>query len=222
MGPRPHSGGRSRASNALPRGSTGSKQRSPHATRVAQSIEDTDWVEIARLYGELLLISPSPIVELNRAIAVGMAMAPEHGFAALERVDAISAGRLPMFCRRRGQTCNAASGISRGGGSRTRRRFEVGDERGGQALPRTTAPEVSGGAVSDGAAGGETTAPGMTIAAATRWVAMSVAFVATSAESMRSGTTDSAVSTTVTLTNVDWGFGCPAAAAQRRARRRWR
>ncbi len=35
---------------------------------------------------------------------------------------------------------------------------------------------------------------------------MSVAFVATSAESTRSGTTDSAVSTTVTLTNVEWGL----------------
>ena len=40
---------------------------------------------------------------------------------------------------------------------------------------------------------------------------MSVAFVATSAESMRSGTTDSAVSTTVTLTNVDCGAMRPAA-----------
>ena len=43
----------------------------------------------------------------------------------------------------------------------------------------------------------------MTIAAATRCVAMSVSFVATSAESTRSGTSDSAVSTTVTLTKVE-------------------
>ncbi|HVW47191.1 MAG TPA: sigma-70 family RNA polymerase sigma factor [Solirubrobacterales bacterium] len=57
-----------------------------HARAVAA--EDTDWVRIAALYGALAALSPSPIVELNRAVAVGMAFGPEVGLALLERVAA--------------------------------------------------------------------------------------------------------------------------------------
>jgi len=52
----------------------------------ALSAEDTDWVRIAALYEALAALSPSPIVELNRAVAVGMAFGPETGLALLERV----------------------------------------------------------------------------------------------------------------------------------------
>src|SRR5687767_576062 len=38
---------------------------------------DTDWARIAALYARLMQIGPSPIVELNRAVAVGMALGPE-------------------------------------------------------------------------------------------------------------------------------------------------
>jgi len=48
--------------------------------------EATDWEEIARLYGELAQILPSPVVELNRAVAVGMACGPQAG---LTLVDAL-------------------------------------------------------------------------------------------------------------------------------------
>ena len=54
----------------------------------AQRAEDTDWARIARLYGELGAILPSPVVELNRAVAVSMAEGPAAG---LELVDALSA-----------------------------------------------------------------------------------------------------------------------------------
>jgi RNA polymerase sigma-70 factor (ECF subfamily) len=50
--------------------------------------EDTDWVRIAALYQALAALSPSPIVELNRAVAVGMAFGPEAGLALLERIAA--------------------------------------------------------------------------------------------------------------------------------------
>jgi RNA polymerase sigma-70 factor, ECF subfamily len=50
----------------------------------AQVSEDTDWGGIATLYGELAEVAPSPIVELNRAVAVGMARGPAAG---LEIVD---------------------------------------------------------------------------------------------------------------------------------------
>jgi RNA polymerase sigma factor (sigma-70 family) len=50
--------------------------------------EETDWVRIAALYEALAALSPSPIVELNRAVAVGMAFGPEVGLALLERIAA--------------------------------------------------------------------------------------------------------------------------------------
>ena len=50
--------------------------------------EATDWAEIARLYAELARVAPSPVVELNRAVAVAMAFGPEAG---LDLVDALAA-----------------------------------------------------------------------------------------------------------------------------------
>ncbi|QEV48815.1 RNA polymerase sigma factor [Streptomyces vinaceus] len=49
--------------------------------------EDTDWVTIATLYGRLVELVPSPVVELNRAVAVSMAEGPQ---AALPLVDALA------------------------------------------------------------------------------------------------------------------------------------
>ena len=54
----------------------------------ARAPEDTDWVRIAALYGVLAAQVPSPIVELNRAVAVGMAFGPAAG---LGLVDALAA-----------------------------------------------------------------------------------------------------------------------------------
>ena len=48
--------------------------------------EETDWARIASLYAELALVTPSPVVELNRAVAVGMAFGPAAG---LEVVDGL-------------------------------------------------------------------------------------------------------------------------------------
>jgi RNA polymerase sigma factor (sigma-70 family) len=50
----------------------------------AATADDTDWARIVALYGELAQIAPSPVVELNRAVAVGMASGPAAG---LELVD---------------------------------------------------------------------------------------------------------------------------------------
>jgi RNA polymerase sigma factor (sigma-70 family) len=54
----------------------------------ALEAEDTDWVRIAALYEALAAIAPSPVVELNRSVAVGMAFGPEVGLAHLERIAA--------------------------------------------------------------------------------------------------------------------------------------
>ena len=47
----------------------------------ARTAEETDWQRIAALYGALAQVSPSPVVELNRAVALGMAYGPEAGLA---------------------------------------------------------------------------------------------------------------------------------------------
>jgi RNA polymerase sigma-70 factor (ECF subfamily) len=47
---------------------------------------DTDWREISLLYGELLRYTPSPVVELNRAVAVAMADGPARGLELMERL----------------------------------------------------------------------------------------------------------------------------------------
>ena len=57
-----------------------------HATAVDAA--PTDWHQIAALYGELALRAPSPVVKLNRAVAVAMADGPE---ARLEPVEALEA-----------------------------------------------------------------------------------------------------------------------------------
>jgi RNA polymerase sigma-70 factor (ECF subfamily) len=53
----------------------------------ARTPEDTDWARIARLYAELAKLTPSPVVELNRAVAVAMADGPQAG---LELVDSLT------------------------------------------------------------------------------------------------------------------------------------
>jgi len=57
-----------------------------HAT--AADAADTDWAQIAALYGELVKLVPSPVVELNRAVAVAMADGPAAG---LELVAVLTA-----------------------------------------------------------------------------------------------------------------------------------
>src|SRR5262249_12833039 len=52
----------------------------------APNAEATDWAEIVGLYEVLLRISPSPIVELNRAVAIAMRDGPDRG---LSLIDAI-------------------------------------------------------------------------------------------------------------------------------------
>jgi len=57
----------------------------------ANTVADTDWERIVLLYDSLLQVSPSSIVALNRAVAVGMAPTPQYGpAAALNALDAIA------------------------------------------------------------------------------------------------------------------------------------
>jgi RNA polymerase sigma-70 factor (ECF subfamily) len=49
--------------------------------------EDTDWDEVVRLYDALRDVWPSPVVALNRAVAVGLARGPQAGLNALDEID---------------------------------------------------------------------------------------------------------------------------------------
>jgi predicted RNA polymerase sigma factor len=53
----------------------------------ARTADETDWVRIASIYNALAEVMPSPIVELNRAVAHGMAYGPAVG---LERIDRLT------------------------------------------------------------------------------------------------------------------------------------
>jgi RNA polymerase sigma-70 factor (ECF subfamily) len=75
---------------ALRRGRSGAYQvqaaiAACHATAARAS--DTDWAEIAALYRELARLVPSPVVELNRAVAVGMSEGPAAGLALVDALD---------------------------------------------------------------------------------------------------------------------------------------
>jgi RNA polymerase sigma-70 factor (ECF subfamily) len=53
---------------------------------VSRHADGTDWPAIVALYDELLTFTPSPVISLNRAIAVGMSNGPLAGLAALDAV----------------------------------------------------------------------------------------------------------------------------------------
>lgn len=61
----------------------------------AASVEETDWATIVALYDRLLRLSPSPVVALNRAIAIGERDGPDHGLAELEAIP--GADRLARY-----------------------------------------------------------------------------------------------------------------------------
>jgi RNA polymerase sigma-70 factor, ECF subfamily len=57
--------------------------------------EDTEWAAIVRLYAELAVLAPSPVVELNRAVAAGMADGPAAGLAIVD--DLAAGGQLAGY-----------------------------------------------------------------------------------------------------------------------------
>jgi RNA polymerase sigma-70 factor, ECF subfamily len=83
--------------------------------------EDTDWPQIVALYGELVRLTPTPVVALNHAVAVGMCRGPAEGLAWLDRLASLPtldgyglyhAARAD-FLRRLGRTSEAAAAYDR-------------------------------------------------------------------------------------------------------------
>jgi RNA polymerase sigma-70 factor (ECF subfamily) len=86
----------------------------------AESLAATDWRQIVALYNRLLQIQPSPVVELNRAVAIAMRDGPEAGLAHIDAVLERSSGKQGELanyylahsaradmCRRLGRTAEA-------------------------------------------------------------------------------------------------------------------
>ncbi len=64
---------------------------------------------ISRLYGMLAVLVPSAVVELNRAVAVGMADGPAAGLVLVDELTSPAGSRATTCSRRPGPTCSAAS-----------------------------------------------------------------------------------------------------------------
>ncbi len=87
----------------------------------AASVAETDWTQIVALYDLLLRIEPSPVVALNRAVAVAMRDGPGAGLAAIDEL--LEAGELTDYhlahaaradlCRRLGRHAEAAESYRR-------------------------------------------------------------------------------------------------------------
>ena len=83
----------------------------------AESVAATDWRQIVALYDRLVRIQPSPVVQLNRAVAIAMRDGPEAGLAHIDAV--LERGELANYylahsaradmCRRLGRTAEARS-----------------------------------------------------------------------------------------------------------------
>ncbi|HEX4546535.1 MAG TPA: RNA polymerase sigma factor, partial [Candidatus Acidoferrum sp.] len=82
----------------------------------ARTNEETDWVRIATLYEDLGNVAPSPVVELNRAVAVGMAFGPGAGLEVVTPLESDPALRnyAAQRSRRSAQKTRADGGSSRG------------------------------------------------------------------------------------------------------------
>jgi predicted RNA polymerase sigma factor len=88
-----------RAANALQRKGTG---WGPYALQaalaechaVAPTAADTDWARIVLLYDGLRQVAPSPVVELNRAVAVAMADGPADALEIVDKIDGLDGSYL--------------------------------------------------------------------------------------------------------------------------------
>ncbi len=87
----------------------------------AKTARDTDWPQIAALYAALLAANPSPVIEVNRAVAVAMARTPEDGLALLDKLESreqlsefhlLPAARADLL-RRLGKSAEAAEAYRR-------------------------------------------------------------------------------------------------------------
>jgi RNA polymerase sigma factor (sigma-70 family) len=88
-----------RGLSALDRAEELARELGPYALQAAiaacharaETAEATDWVRIVELYQRLAQVTGSPVVEVNRAVALGMAYGPEAGLALLDQLEGLPA-----------------------------------------------------------------------------------------------------------------------------------
>jgi RNA polymerase sigma-70 factor, ECF subfamily len=87
----------------------------------SKSAKETDWAQIVGLYSSLLRLNPSPVIEINRAVAVAMGRKPEDGLALLDEIESreqmedfhlLHSARADML-RRLGRSAEAADAYRR-------------------------------------------------------------------------------------------------------------
>jgi predicted RNA polymerase sigma factor len=109
---------------ALERAERLGAKRGPYAIQAAiagcharaTTPEDTNWAQIVALYAELAQVAPSPIVELNRAVAVGMASGAEAGLAVVDALrDHPALRRYHLFPSVRGDLLQKLGRFSEAG-----------------------------------------------------------------------------------------------------------
>jgi RNA polymerase sigma-70 factor (ECF subfamily) len=151
VGPRPdRRGSGARARGCLERNRPGPYQLQAAINAVhadAAGVEATDWPQIVALYDQLLAIAPTPVVALNRAVAVGEVEGPA---AALVLVDALDLDTYHPFHATRadlldrlGRHAEAAAAYDRAAAlapTAAERDFLRGGGRGGAGRPGTPAP----------------------------------------------------------------------------------
>jgi RNA polymerase sigma factor (sigma-70 family) len=106
---------------ALPRGPVGPYQLQAAIAAVHDEAENpkaTDWRQIAALYGRLACFTPTPVVQLNRAVAVAMAEGPEQGLELIDGIDGLDRYRhlhsaRADLLRRLGRSGEAAEAYGR-------------------------------------------------------------------------------------------------------------
>ncbi len=95
----------------------------------ARTAEETDWQRIVALYDALVELTQSPVVELNRAVAVGMAYGPAEALAIIDNiVDEPRALQLSLAAERQGRLARQARAL-RGSEDRVRASSGHGQER---------------------------------------------------------------------------------------------
>jgi len=119
----------------------------------AATADATDWTRIAGLYATLAEVTPSPVVELNRAVAVGMAEGPAAGLAiadallrepALEGYHLLPSVRADLLAKL-GRTDEARAELLRAAGlTRNARERRLLEERAAELASRLTPPRPSG------------------------------------------------------------------------------
>jgi RNA polymerase sigma-70 factor (ECF subfamily) len=100
---------------------TACRRRSPRCTPRLPEAAATDWAQIVALYDVLERLDPSPIVSLNRAVALAMRDGPAAGLALVEEI--LRKGELEEYhfahaaradlCRRLGRSADARSSYER-------------------------------------------------------------------------------------------------------------